>query len=117
MRDNAINEAVCRDVLGWVWQESTDGHGQPSPIAKTFFAWWKDGRTMNTPDFCNDWAAFGVLWEALVRAGEEPTLATSSTERGGGFAFLKRRFGGIHDPDPRRALALAALKAHGVEAS
>ena len=115
MTDNEINRAVCEKVLGWA-------HFQREPDS-----WWvdfKQVRTCATPDFCNDWAAFGILWEHLAKTGALPCLEIDS-EAGGlhwgepmatVYGAADKNYPRVsYDPDPCRALAMAALKAHGVE--
>ena len=65
----------------------------------------------HTPDFCNDWRAFGVLWEFLVKDGRTPLLTTTQTRSYSHIKGQDRDW--VDDPDPRRALVLAALKAYG----
>ena len=133
MTNDELNRMVCEKVLGWEWRmQSSGGWCWFSGEAAASFGGndglvWSyrqrggisSGRVRrqdeyHTPDFCNDWRAFGVLWEALLQLEWNPQLTT-----GGGKSRVTMVKGGAVcegstvDPDPRRALVLAALKAYG----
>ena len=116
MTDNEINRAVCEKVLGWTYYENDDYWTTPPRVP--------DGGELKArcPDFCNDWLAFGLLWDALVKAGRFPIIEHNTGANGetrGQFTAYVYATVDIcveaEDTDPRPALGLAALKAYGVK--
>ena len=106
MNNDELNRLVCERVLGW--RTADAGGGQ---------RWWfpPNGSSVPTPDFCNDWTAFGVLWEALVKIMHEVHLCRYEDGVIEAMVLTEQGISQQVDPDPRRALALAALKAYSVE--
>ena len=107
MTDDEINVAVCRDVLGWAPHHGGDG----LPCA------WDGDEGMHyagTPDFCNDWTAFGLLHTAMVAVNQDVEI-TSWMTPGGAMTWVEV-IGAVRtkatDPRPGRALALAAIEAY-----
>ena|SRR3990167_7769677 len=110
MTNQQINEAVCRDVLGWV----------PDPVFERESNLWVmelgDGTygQEKTPDFCGNWAAFGLLWEALAGHDDMPEISDSGVDSTAMVYHGDDGYERIDEKDPRKALALAALQAYGV---
>ena len=112
MTNDELNRLVCERVLGWTWRVRID----------EVIGWVKDAKLVaqSTPNFCGDWRAFGLLWDALVKADNMPSINNSGAAE---YVYAEVFGNGdgdpldAADPDPRRALVLAALKAYGVEVS
>ena len=132
MTNDELNRLVCERVLGWEWKsppaEETRSY---TDCGLCTVGWWDRGdgkqwtkhfnpkhngqplvEPVGCPGFCGDWAAFGVLWDALVDAGRSVEIWAYSPRHSTSACVDNTR---IDDPDPRRALVLAALKAYGVE--
>ena len=115
MTDNEINRLVCEKVLGWT--------EEPLPVHKewtwgdTFWRIGPSGGVGHTPDFCNDWRAFGLLWEALVKDERSPDIQQVARTARALVALhpYDNHEADVFDSSPCRALALAALKAYGVK--
>ena len=102
--DAEITAFLCEKVLGWVATPQSEGVADPSLA-------WRDseGWPKRDPDFLT-WAGFGLLWEALMKGKKEVVV------NGNEFGAIARAGPYTNpgvDPDPKRALMLAAFKAYG----
>lgn len=95
-----ITTFLCREVLGW--------RIAPEPEDE-----WLDieGYYRVTPEFLT-WVGFGLLIEALVKAKKE--VVVNGNEFGAIARVGPYTNPGV-DPDPKRALMLAAARACGME--
>ena len=101
--DAEITTFICMRVLRWEpWGEGKwycfnpgKGHRSVRP----------------TPDFLA-WAGFGLLWEALMKGKKE--VVVNGNEFGAIARVGPYTNPGV-DPDPKRALMLAAARACGME--
>ena len=106
--DNEINRLVAERVMGWVYEP-----GDP-----TFGRDWitHDGDRSRLRDWCTDPAAWAGLLVWLKEQGNKPQLIYDGHDW---WASLFARDGWarkrIDADSPGRALALAALRAYGVE--
>jgi len=108
MTDNEINKAVAERVMGW-----------RQCLCKLDCEFWYEGDTEHTlPAYCTDPAAWGGLYDWLRTHGWEVSLiarGVGTTEARARHHHARGYFGMAEDAETGRALALAALKAHGVE--
>ena len=110
--DAEIARFLTERVLGWEVRDRWPGeisqwavHPDPAVGMK------------RVPDFLT-WEGFGLLWEALVIPGEQDVELTGWGAPSGNKATARivgKRFGRERDPDPCRALMLAAARAYGME--
>ena len=113
MTDAQVAEFLCREVLGWKWVDTVIPRTDPG------WGWWLDPRTDQRhapPDFLS-WDGFGLLWKALMRDKRSPAIAGESWDDFGldGGVTAIAGTASAKDPDPCRALMLAAARAYGME--
>ena len=118
-RDEEINRAVAQAVG---WEYSAAEKCPEPPHFKCTSGWWRrpSGEWVtegSLPDFLHSWEAAGQLWEWAYGHGFSPTLQEDVVHSGQQQSMIWcDRIGNwitVNDPNPRRALALAFLKAHG----
>ena len=107
--DAEIGKFLTERVLGWELEFDLDIPFPPGAV-------WP---TRPTPDFLT-WDGFGLLLTALVKAGREPQIGSDYDVVGPckQGAYVNDDEGWpvlVIDPDPCRALMLAAAKAYGME--
>lgn len=109
MDDATINRLVAERVLGWRQK------------AGSKYQWvMPDDRPSGLPDFCNSPAAWGELLVWLARCGWTPRLVCETSAGNCWSAYLYDKTARVagsssESRTPGRALALAALRAYGVE--
>ena len=125
--DAEIGKFLTERVLGWELESITYDHSHLTPEAiailggTTRTVWFKKDSTQRIGDnFFLTWDGFGLLWNALVKAGRKPAIGSDYDVAGPckQGAYVNDDEGWpvlVIDPDPCRALMLAAAKAYGME--
>jgi hypothetical protein len=106
MTDNEINRLVAKEVLKKEFKEPYTITLDPPEV------WYRD---VPPPDYCNLAAAWGALWDFLAAAGWHVTVDTFAERATATLRHVPTdRSATVNDDKKGRALALAALRAHGV---
>ena len=104
--DAEITAFLCERALGWEpWADGRwycKDHGKGHRAVK------------RTPDFLA-WAGFGLLWEHLNKTQHEVHVCRYEDGDCDGMVLNEQGLYASHDPDPKRALMLAAARAYGME--
>ena len=109
--DAEITTFLCERVLGWTWHKATTPNGLDHWTLEYKGSTLVRGPS-DTPNFLS-WDGFGLLLTALAKAGKRPAVIHDIYE-GATWAGLVRS-AETFDPDPKRALMLAAARAYGME--
>lgn len=113
MTDNEIEQVVAEKVMGWtnVHEEGDRSWGVP-PHLRDLAPRCRAGSIWPIPNVCTDPAAWGALLVHLHTVGLCPSLAGHTHT---GWHALVGDGYRWNEASPGRALALAALRAYGVE--
>lgn len=110
MTDAEINQKTAH-MLGWRFVTSEDG--EPRWLSP-------DGFDVQDypPDYCTDPAAWGALFVRMADRRCSPRITHDPDQMNGGpgeYVATVEQYDRASRTSPGRALALAALRAHGVE--